>query len=230
MSRPQKRPSAEVRRLDKAFDRIEVSTALAIRAHEFDEGSEKRLAYDDLAKLLLSNGDSAKMRISTLARQCGLPYKEVVMAWRDYQRLEGIVEVASRVPQVMAGIAQDALPQELTCTVCKGTGRVTTAADDKGLPIETEMCIPCEGVGKVRKPGDPIARKQVLEMMELVGPKALPIMPITGSNVVIAGGSLEDTLRAARGNGNGSYRDAGGSQADERPAGTIDASDGAGAL
>lgn len=187
---------APIKRLDKAFDRVEMSVALAIRAHEFPDGTEQRLAYEDLSKLLQAGGDTARMNISTLARQVGLPYKEVVTAYRDYQRLEGIVAVASRVPEVMAGIAHDALPTFSTCPVCKGTRRVATKVDEAGLPIETEKCIPCEGEGRIRKPGDPLARKQVLEMMDLAGPRATPI--ITNSNVVMTGGSLEDTLRAAR--------------------------------
>ena len=184
-----KQPRAEIMRLNKVLPRLELATALEMSGGE-DEAA--------LAKLLRSNGDSSRMNISTLAANIGVPYRRVVECYRDMKRLEGIVAVAERLPDVMAGVAADAESKEVTCPQCEGRGEVTVQGDmrdEKGKSIETKMCIPCEGRGRVVKSGDPVARKQVLEIMELTG-KAPIWAP--GSNILIPGESLEDTLRGVR--------------------------------
>lgn len=184
-----KRPTAEIVRLNRTLPRLELAAAL-----EQSGGQEEQM----LAKLLRSNGESAGKNISTLAQQIGVPYKRLVECYRDSKRLEGIVAVAQRLPKVMEDVAADAESREVICAPCEGTGQIVISRDDQGLPQETKTCIPCEGRGRVIRSGDPVARKQVLEMMELAGAKIQPLS-ISGSNVVVAGGSLEDTLRAAKG-------------------------------
>lgn len=212
----QRTTKAAIKRIDKTLKKVEVATALELYAPDDDR-------FTDLAKLLRSNDVTVRTcHISTLARRVNLPYREVVMAFRDYKRLEGIVAVAERVPTILEGIAQDAEPSETICLSCGGEGRIPTALNEDDVVMETKPCIPCNATGKVRKPGDPLARKQVLEMMELAGPRATPV--VTNSQVLITSGSLEETLRSAgRGGGNnGLYRDASRPQADEPPAGTPD--------
>lgn len=181
-----KRPTAEIVRLNKVLPRLELATALEIA------GGEDELA---LAKLLRSSGDSSRMNISTLARNIGIPYPRVVEHYRNMKRMEGVVAVAMRLPKVMEDVAADAESKEVTCTQCEGSGRITIKKDDQSLPVETKLCIPCEGRGRVVKSGDAVARKQVLEIMELTG-KAPIWAP--GSNILVPGESLEDTLRAVR--------------------------------
>jgi hypothetical protein len=182
-----RKPKAEIVRLNKVIPRLELATAL-----ELTGGEDERA----LAKLLRSNGDSRRMLISSLAQDIGVPYRRVVECYRDMKRLEGIVAVASRLPDVMAGVAADAESKEVTCPQCEGSGRIAIKKDDQSLPIETKLCIPCEGSGRVIRSGDAVARKQVLEIMELTG-KAPPIWA-PGSNILIPGESLEDTLRGVR--------------------------------
>lgn len=207
-----KRPTAEITRLNKTLPRLELATALEMTGG-IDEMS--------LGKLLRSQGESAGKNISTLAAQLGLPYKRVVECYRDMKRLEGVVAVAQRLPKVMEDVAIDAESKELTCASCEGTGQHIVKRDEQGLPLETKKCLPCEGKGLVVKPGDAVARKQVLEMMELTG-KAPIWAP--GSQILALNESLEDTLRNVRKGG----QDAAGtdqrrSNADQQDIRTIDA-------
>jgi len=180
-----------------------------------------------LARLLRSNGDSSRMNISTLAQNIGIPYRRVVECYRDMKRLEGIAAVASRLPKVMEDVAADAESKLVTCHSCEGTGRIIIKKDDQSLPVETKLCIPCEGNGKIVKSGDPVARKQVLDIMELTG-KAPIWAP--GSNILATGESLEETLRNVRQRkeqANGTGSDQRRSQGNEQDTRTIDASGGA---
>ena len=212
-----KRPTAEIVRLNKTLPRLELATALEMTGG-VDEGH--------LAKLLRSNGESAGKNISTLAAAIGLPYKRVVECYRDMKRLEGIAAVAMRLPKVMEDVAADAESKEVTCPSCEGSGQIIVKRDEQGLPVETKKCLPCEGRGLQTKAGDPIARKQVLEMMELTG-KAPIWAP--NSQIVSLGDSLEDTLRAVRRGreaGGGASSDQRGSHTDEQDSRTIDAGNG----
>lgn len=183
-----KRPTAEISRLNKVLPRLELATAL-----EMTGGEDEAM----LAKLLRSAGDSRRMTIFKLAQDIGVSPKRVVECYRDMKRLEGIVAVASRLPKVMDDVAQDAESRQVTCASCEGTGRIVTKRDEQNLPTETKLCIPCEGSGKITQSGDPVARKQVLEMMELTGKSSAPIWA-PGSNILATGESLEDTLRNLR--------------------------------
>ncbi len=183
-----KRPTAEISRLNKVLPRLELATALELT------GGEDEVM---LAKLLRSAGDSRRMTIFKLAQDIGVSPKRVVECYRDMKRLEGIVAVASRLPKVMDDVAQDAESRSVTCASCEGTGRITIKKDDEALPVETKLCIPCEGSGKITQSGDPVARKQVLEMMELTGKASAPIWA-PGSNILATGESLEETLRNIR--------------------------------
>jgi hypothetical protein len=217
MKRRRKRPTAEITRLNKTLPRLELATALEMTGG-LDEGH--------LAKLLRSNGESSGKNISTLAAAIGLPYKRVVECYRDMKRLEGIAAVAQRLPKVMEDVAADAESKEVTCASCEGTGQIVIKRDDQGLPVETKRCLPCEGSGKQVKSGDPVARKQVLEMMELTG-KAPIWAP--NSQIVSLGDSLEDTLRAVRRGreaGGGASSDQRGPNADEQDSRTINAGHG----
>lgn len=189
MRKHPKKPPLAIQRLNKVFDRLEVATAL-----ELTGGVDEH----DLATLLRSQDRlTASTRIDTLARQIGIPYARVVEAYKNMKRLEGVVAIANRLPGVMEGIAEDAEVKEKTCSACSGAGKVgqPPAADVAEDP--RPVCIPCEGTGKVRVSGDPIARKQVLEIMELAGGSKSPILA-PGSNIVVSNQSLEDMVKAAR--------------------------------
>jgi len=201
-----KKPPAQIVRLNKVLPRLELATALEMTGG-LDEGH--------LAKLLRSDGESAGKNISTLAASVNVPYKRVVECYRDMKRLEGIAAVAQRLPKVLEDVAADAESKELTCQSCEGTGQIAIKKDEQGLPIELKKCLPCEGRGVYIKSGDPVARKQVLEIMEMTGKQ--PIWA-PGSNIVALNESLEDTLRNVRRgkepaqNGNGTTIDGDGKE------------------
>ena len=181
------RRKAELVRVSRGFDRLELAVAL-------QQSGDHDLA--DLGKLLTID-EHKRTSIDRLAQQLGVPYRRVVECYRDSKRLEGIVAVARRLPKVMSDTAEEAESREKTCSTCEGSGTIVIKKDSDGLPTETKVCIPCEGSGRIRIPGDPVARKQVMEMMELVGPRATPIVA-PGANILVTGQSLEETLRAAR--------------------------------
>lgn len=195
MTRPVNTPLAVQKRLSRKLDRLEVATAL-----ELTGGVDER----DLATLLRSNSpEDSCCRIDTLARKLGISYSRVIEAYKNMKRLEGIVAIAERLPSVMEGIAVDAESREVACEACDGTGQVVIpiakppALDGTAALPEYKTCIPCAGTGRVVRSGDPVARKQVLEIMELAGQTRSPIIA-PGSNILVSNQSLEETLRAAR--------------------------------
>lgn len=205
MPKHPKKPPMEIIRLNKVMPRLELAAAL-----EATGGHDEA----DLAKLLRSDYD-AKKNISTLARQIGIPFERVVRAYRDMKRLEGTVAMAQRLPKIMEDVAIDAESRLSPCVACKGTGRITIGQKESGLPERIEACIPCEGTGQVRQSGDPVARKQVLEVMELVGKGSLNVSAPGGKIGIFGSGALEDTLRLAQRGTNGIDRDVARNEGDE---------------
>jgi hypothetical protein len=179
--------SRPMKRLSKQLDRLEMSMAL-------ETSTDERLLT--LAVLLKSTCPlDVKCSPARLAQQCGVNYKDIVTIYRDYKRSEAIVTAAQRLPKIVEDIALDAETREVCCAACAGKGYVMVRLEKD---VKKEDCIPCAGSGKVTQSGDPVARKQILEMMELAGKGVLNISA-PGSNVLVTGGeSLEETLRNAR--------------------------------
>jgi hypothetical protein len=201
------RPPVAIQRVNKMLSRQEMALALELQAN----GDQDML---DLAKLLRSSHPStSKCSPHTLAAQIGIPYSRIVSAFKESKRMETVVAVAQRLPAIGEGIAQDAESKSVTCPTCEGSGVV--AAGEKEGKTQTKTCIPCEGSGSVTRSGDPVARKQVLEMMQMVGASAMPINA-PGANILISSGSLEDTLRAAKGAANGTIRATPPAEGDQR--------------
>lgn len=181
-------------RLNTLFDRDELATALAASADPRER---------QLGQMLASPDDRfSKLTVAGLASRLGLSHAQIMTAFRQYKRDEAIVEVARRAPAIVRDIASDALNREITCSACKGAGRIVDTGRP-GDPITTEMCIPCEGSGKVILHGDPTARKQALEIMELTGRGQTTINAPGGQMVVATEGSLEEALKRMRQGANG---------------------------
>lgn len=194
---PSKTLPRALARLNKQLDKLEMAEALSVS----DDPAHQALA------LMLRGCDPAtgirfkEIESCTLGRLCqrtGVSYKQIITVYRDFKRSQAVIGAAQRLPGIVQGIAEDAEARDLTCASCEGSGAIAIKRDGEGLPVESKRCIPCEGIGKIRQPGDPVARKQILEMMELSGRAATPINA-PGANILVAGGdSLEETLRAAR--------------------------------
>jgi hypothetical protein len=155
-----------------------------------------------LGKMLLSrhmdHEDSLnRLSIGGMAHRLGVDYKQIMTAFQQYKKLQAIVNIAREMPAVASDIAADARNKLVTCTACKGSGRIIISSDPES-PITTEMCIPCEGTGKVVQRGDKDARKQMLEVMELAGRGAIAVDNRGGQMVVTSEGSLENMLKQSR--------------------------------
>lgn len=180
---------------------------MALALDTSDDPIHKRLAVllrgiDPLTGARLP--ELERMSLATLCHRAGAKYDKILAAFKEYKRSEAMVIAALGLPATIQGIVEDAQPSERTCAACEGTGIIVTKPqegkqEEEGFsPAEFKKCIPCEGSGKVRVPGDPVARKQMLEMMELSGRGATNINAQNAQVLVAAGESLEETLRAAR--------------------------------
>ncbi len=210
---------ATVKRVNKLLDRMEAAAALELYA----DGDQDCL---DLAKLLRSlRPEDKQCNISTLATRIGMPMNRVVMIYKEMKRAESVIAVAQRLPAITTGIAIDAESKDVVCLTCKGEGQIVIAKDADGLPTETKECLPCGGTGFTYQPGCPVARKQVLEMMNMTGNHAIPINAPGSQFVIASGESLEQTLRSARSNRNGGSngidRNAGRLEEDQRITGEV---------
>jgi hypothetical protein len=185
---------AKLRRLNKLLDKQELAIALDLSGDP---------SYQRLATLLrgidpptgIRLPEIERLGIGALCYRTGISYNKVVEAYKQFKRSEAVISAAQHLPAIVEGIAIDAQPREVTCAQCEGTGEIQVTV---GEETKTKRCIPCEGSGKVRQAGDPVARKQVLEMMELVGKGAMTINAPGANMVVGTGETLEETLRAAR--------------------------------
>lgn len=206
--------SRPLQRLNRQLDKLEMAEALSVS----DDPAHQALAMM-LRGLDPQTGipfkEIANCTLGRLCQRTGVSYKQIIASYRDWKRSEAVISAAKRLPGIVQGIAEDAETRLLTCPTCEGAGKIKVEDTIKD-------CIPCEGSGKIRQPGDPVARKQILEMMELSGRGQMNISA-PGAQVLVAGESLEDTLRAARqaknGGGNVAYRDTGRSQADQQATG-----------
>lgn len=189
---------AALRKLNSLFNKIELAAAIESVATE-DSRYIKLVSWlrgiDPVTGVHLSELD--RTSIGRLCHQAGVTYKTVIEVYRNFKRSESVIEAARRLPGIIEGIAVDAESRLVTCGACEGAGKITIGEGDQ---TQQKMCIPCEGEGKVIRSGDPAARKQILEMMEMSG-KGIGVMNITapGSNIIASGSgdSLEETLRMA---------------------------------
>lgn len=171
---------------------------MAIALDTSDDPIHKRLAVllrgiDPLTGARLP--ELERMSLATLCHRAGAKYDKILAAFKEYKRSEAMVIAALGLPGTIQGIVEDAQPREVTCGACEGSGEIKVMAGEAEV---TKYCIPCEGKGKLRVAGDPVARKQILEMMELAGKGATNITAQQANVLVAAGESLEETLRGAR--------------------------------
>ena len=131
----------------------------------------------------------------SLAQRFQVRLKAISEAYLDYSRAQGYVELAGRLPQAMADIAEDSLNRTMTCPQCFGERMVKVGClrckhpedhhiTDEGClfegckcklfqqaPKEMIECPACWGEGIVVKSGDPEARKAMLEAAKVTGQK-----------------------------------------------------------
>src|SRR5262249_26236903 len=124
----------------------------------------------------------------TLCRRFDISLQDLVDVWFDYNRLLGLMYMATQLPQIMKDVAHNALNRDLVCPRCDGLKNV------RDREAESRICPVCNGEGSVSVPGDPHAIELVFEMVGLIGRKQ-PAIRIE-QNVRVE--SLEELLRMAQ--------------------------------
>jgi hypothetical protein len=143
-----------------------------------------------------------------LAKDVGLRYTDVLKLVRDYKLDQGLLAMASHLPQVMEDVAIDAKSKMVKCPACKGDGRIVVTEQiedpesekkrvivvpklDENGAVVTEHCFTCDGEGKLRQTGDSDARKLLFESMKLTGQRA----PLVAQQFNLgAAGTMEDDV------------------------------------
>lgn len=155
--------------------------------------------------MALHDPDHARLTFATICRKFSVTLHELQMLYTDGMRHMGLLNMASKLPQVMEDVAEDSLSKQVVCPRCDGHKILTEILerDEKtGKPIKTQErpCPVCEGDGKVRQSGDKHARDLVFESMKLTGQKG-PLVAIQ-QNFGDAGGlsaSMEGMLKLTQG-------------------------------
>ena len=109
--------------------------------------------------------DDACRRTSpgTLCRRFGISLSDLDDLWRSHNLSLGMLLMANHLPQVMEQLAEDSLSREEACPQCDVIGSVPD--------VDTHVICPlCDGVGKIRVPGDAQALRLLFKMLRLIGP------------------------------------------------------------
>ena len=109
----------------------------------------------------------------------------LVDAWVDYNRLLGLMYMATDLPQIMEDVTNNARNRDVVCPRCDG---LKTVRDGE---TESRTCPVCKGTGDVQVPGDSHAIQLVFEALGLIGCKE-PVIRIE-QNMRVE--SLEEMLR-----------------------------------
>lgn len=193
--------------LDKA-DR----SAGAIKAFEKALGGRHKVAdsllvdtnpaIQSFVKLLL-DPDYDDLSLGQIAEQAGIALSDLLRSYRNATLIKAQIlavnEIAERLPQLARSAMENALPQEVSCPICRGTGFHPTKKDDRNNPLECKLCAK---TGKVLRQPSIGRQRLALEIAELLKPPKpgghtlnvnLPPAPPAGP---VAPGSLEQ-LQAA---------------------------------
>lgn len=143
--------------------------------------------YGELVKRL---ADSALDRsdITSLARECGVSWSDIVQLFREHQFQLTAVVAARQMPVVASDIAENAKNKLKLCPQCYGERSIelekfTGSNDEEGNPIVERRivaCIECDGTGYIIQTGDSGSQSMLMEMGDLIKKKA-PNMNVFGS-------------------------------------------------
>lgn len=130
----------------------------------------------------LNDPGHARLTFASICRKFNVTLHELQMLYTDGMRHVGLLNIASKLPQVMEDVAEDSLSHQVVCPRCDGNKILIDVLerDEKtGKPTKTQErpCPVCEAAGKVRQVGDKHARDLVFESMKLTGQKG-PLVAI----------------------------------------------------
>lgn len=126
--------------------------------------------------MALHDPEHARLTFATICRKFSVTLHELQLIYTDGMRHMGLLNMASKLPQVMEDVAEDSLAHRVLCTRCDGNKvliEVLERDEKTGKVTKTQerTCPVCEGDGKVRQVGDKHARDLVFESMKLTGQK-----------------------------------------------------------
>ena len=110
----------------------------------------------------LHDPNYSRCSFPALLRRFNISLHEAQSLYTDHMRHLGLLAMSSRLPAIMADVAEDAKNKMETCPRCDGL---------KSIPYrqtETRNCPACKGSGEIRRIGDPHARDLVFESMKLI--------------------------------------------------------------
>ena len=105
----------------------------------------------------------ASHSLAKLCERAGLNSIQLLDMFRRYKLDLAIIQAAKRLPQIMEGKAQDALPSEEYCRRCDGLGYVQGEAGPR-------TCPKCKGSRMTRRPGDDKALDMILKVTGATSP------------------------------------------------------------
>jgi hypothetical protein len=137
--------------------------------------------------------------LAKIARECNVTFIELSDLIRKNRVAEGMIRMTQHVPDIMQGVAEDALSTQEFCPKCQGIGSVfdpLNKNDDGGqVPMD---CPQCKGTGEIRKSGDAGARKLVFEAIGLTG-KQGPLVAVQNNTLNVGDDDdLESVLKMTR--------------------------------
>jgi hypothetical protein len=100
----------------------------------------------------------------TLCRRFGISWMDLMNLWHSYTTHLGMMSMATQLPRILIDLAEDSESRDGPCPVCDGIGYLV----DGSIRYN---CVECDGVGRVRVPGDAHARRQLFEIIGLTGPR-----------------------------------------------------------
>src|SRR5262249_21215616 len=82
----------------------------------------------------------------TLCRRFGISLRDLVVAWKEYNTLVGLMYMATELPQIMADVTNNAMSRDVVCPRCDGLKNVRDGEAESGI------CPVCKGEGRVTVP------------------------------------------------------------------------------
>lgn len=112
--------------------------------------------------------------LGKMCQKVGMTILDLLDLLRRYRWDVGTIDVYIQLPQIVREIARDAQSSQAMCERCDGEGLLRL----EGVAVRT--CPHCKGSGKVRVPGDPHARRLILEILGVIGKnRSLEIQKLT---------------------------------------------------
>ena len=92
-------------------------------------------------------------------RRCGISWMDLMDLWHRHTLYCGLMQIATRLPDILEDLAADSESRYGACPVCDGIGYL-------GDGSIRYTCVECDGGGRVRVPGDTHSRRLLFEIQD----------------------------------------------------------------